>query len=305
MISSFFKEKESLLFDPNSQFVLFSGTGVNGNGPFRHLNDLFIVLYLLLKKNIRPENIYITIDKAILNHLNARTNHKKFQLLDNGTKTFYEIISALPEKNIIDVQSFEKDFNRKKTDLIFIASGHGSIQGLSIDNGINTSKFLSSDYFEDIADKKFRTILIMSQCQAAAFHHLDTRKNICVLGASDYQSSVSLPIIAMTNNAILADHLSFEQNIAINPFIFAFFIIMMNHENIIINKNKNIINLFKYVAATTLDFLSKTGHREIVIEKQKIVDMQGDYLKLRFDERILVQQPFLLNKILAARIKFT
>ncbi len=304
-MSNLFKEKTTYLFNPDAQFVLFSGTGVRGNGPFRHLNDLYIILYLLIRKDVNPKNIFLAIDTEVLKHLNARTNNKKFSQLFNGSKTFYEIITdTLPKKNIIDVHLFEATFKRTKSDLVFFASGHGSIQGLTIDDGQET-KVLSSDYFEQIASKKHRMVLIMSQCQAAAFHHLDTRKNICVLGASDYQSSVSLPIIAMTGRADLSEAFSFEDKIAINPFIFAFFIIMMNHDQAILNNNKNIINLFKTVAATTLDYLSKTGQRELIIEKTKILNMQGDYLTFKFDERILVQQPFLLNKILAARIKFS
>lgn len=296
---SFFSEKNS--------YVLFSGTSIGGNGPFRHLNDLFLVLYVLIKKNIPKEKIYLVIDQSILANLDNRTNNKKFLYLDNGCLTFNEIFRKyIDSKNIIDVLDFEKKFTRKESeDLIFFASGHGSINGLAIDNKFEPRgyKNLSSDYFENIASSKNRTYLIMSQCIAAAFHHLDTRKNICVQGASDYQSSVSLDIKSMLPSEAIPtfEPFIFEEGIALNPFMFSMFLALYSTSNVILNDKKNIINIFKYVAASTLDYLSKSGKRSVIISKSLLSQMQGDTLKIDFEERILVQQPFLLNKIIAAR----
>ena len=93
------------------------------------------------------------------------------------------------------MKKFEAEFKRNDNDLVFFASGHGAVNGLAIENQESetiTYDFLTSDYFEEIADDKNSTYLFLSQCQAGAFHHLDTRKKICVIGASEYQNSMAL-----------------------------------------------------------------------------------------------------------------
>lgn len=301
------KETPSQLFDKNTHYVLFSGTSKEGNGPIRHLNDLFIMLYLLNKNSIPRENIFLSIDTDILSNLDEVTNHKKFKYFECGDKTFKEVIAKyVPPQNIINIYDFKKKYNRNKKDLVFIASGHGSISGLEIgdDNCYDT---LSSDYFEEISNKYNKTILIMSQCQAAAFHHLDTRKNICVMGASDYQSSVSLNLKSMLDYSIKShenfiDAFTFKENIPINPFIFSLFYVLSQKDKVILNDKKHLINIFKYTAASTLDYLSKSGKREIHISKEHLENISEDTLVLTFNERVLIQQPFLLNKIMAANI---
>lgn len=289
-------------------YVLFSGTGVNGNGPIRHLNDLFIILYLLIKNSIPKENIYLSLDTKILDTLDEITNHKKFKYFVDNSLTFKEVILAtVLEKNIIDIYDFEKVYNRANKDLVFIASGHGSISGLEIGDNENNYATLSSDYFEKLSSNENKTLLIMSQCQAAAFHHLDTRKNICVMGASDYQSSVSLNLKSMLNYGIeihrdFIDSFTFKENIPINPFIFSLFYVLSQKESLIIHENKHLINVFKYTVASTLDYLSKSGKREIHISKQELLTHKEDTFVLTFNERVLIQQPFLLNKIMAANI---
>jgi hypothetical protein len=190
--------------------------------------------------------------------------------------------------------------------LVFIASGHGSISGLEMGDE-KCYDTLSSDYFEEISTDSNKTILIMSQCQAAAFHHLDTRKNICVLGASDYQSSVSLNLKSMLNYDIpshkdFIDSFTFKENIPINPFIFSLFYVLTQKDKLIISDRKHLINVFKYTAASTLDYLSKSGKRDIHISKKDLENIKEDTLVLSFNEKILIQQPFLLNKIMAANI---
>lgn len=304
-LTCFEKEYKTNLFDQNNIYVLFSGTGINGNGPFRHLNDLFLILFLLIKKNIPSSQIYLTIDINILASLDSTTGNRSFPFLDNGSLSYRQIFETyIDSNNIIPVEDFEKKFHRDRAkDLVFIASGHGAINGLSIDGTDGkVSKFLSSDYFEKIANEKNRTILIMSQCQAAAFHHLDTRKNLCVMGASDYQSSVSLKLAAMTPEQSIIDHFAFEEGLAINPFIFSLFAAILMKDTLIINEKHHLINLFKYVTASTLTYLSKSGKRQVRINREKLLDIEDEYLEFLFEERILIQQPFLLNKILAARI---
>ena len=55
------EENNKKLFDKKSQFVLFSGTCLSGNGAFRHLNDLFLILYTLISKEIDKNQIYLVI----------------------------------------------------------------------------------------------------------------------------------------------------------------------------------------------------------------------------------------------------
>ena len=302
------KEIKTNFFNANTHYVLFSGTGVNGNGPIRHLNDLFIILYLLIKNNIPKENIYLSVDIKILDTLDEITDYKKFKYFADATLTFKEVIlSTVLEKNIIDIYDFEKIYDRDSKDLVFIASGHGSISGLEIGDNISNYPTLSSDYFETISTNENKTLLIMSQCQAAAFHHLDTRKNICVMGASDYQSSVSLNLKSMLDYHIeshkeFIDSFTFKDNIPINPFIFSLFYVLSQKESLIVHEHKHLINVFKYTAASTLDYLSKSGKREIHISKQELLNHQEDTFVLTFNERVLIQQPFLLNKIMAANI---
>jgi hypothetical protein len=51
-----------------------------------------------------------------------------------------------------------------------------------------------------------------------------------------------------------------------------------------------------------LDYLSKSGKREIYISKKDLEKVENEVIVLSFKERILIQQPFLLNKIMAANI---
>ena len=300
------REKRTNFFNNNTHYVLFSGTPKNGNGPIRHLNDLFIILYLINKNSIPRENVFLSIDTQILEDLDEVTSNKKFKYFESANKTFKEVIKEwIPKENIIDICDFEENYKRDDKDLVFIASGHGSISGLEI--GDNQRKALSSDYFENISSNKNKTILIMSQCQAAAFHHLDTRKNICVMGASDYQSSVSLNLKSMLDCTILKhrefiDGFTFKENIPINPFIFSLFYVLSQKETLINSEKKHFINIFKYTAASTLDYLSKSGKREIYISKKDLEKVENEVIVLSFKERILIQQPFLLNKIMAANI---
>lgn len=291
-------ETSKNLFNSESQYVLFSGTSLNGNGAFRHLNDLFIILFALIQRKIPKERIYIVIDKRILENLDTKTNSKIISI-NNVSLTFSEYITNNVD-NIIDVINFEKEFIRGNNDLVFIASGHGAVQGLSIENN---KTFLSSDYFENICtNDENSTYLIMSQCQAGAFHHLDTRKDICVIGASEYQNSISIPLNSMVSDVNFIHNFSFWNGIAINPFIFSLFIVILNinNENIINNSKKNIINIFKFVASSTISYVSaQINNRKIVIPKDLVLKSKGDFEILV--ENITIQQPFLLNKILASK----
>lgn len=287
-------EEKRYIFDNSHQYVLFSGTAFGENGDLRHLNDLYFFLFLLDLHGIDKSRISLIIDTNIVAELER----------DN---TYQYIVSIIKNKieNIIDVIDFENVFVRKKrTDLIFLASGHGNINGLYI--GKNKS-YLTPDYFEDNATFDSRTILIMSQCFAGAFHHLDTRKNICVLGASEYQESLSIPI-----NKMILDHLhssdlkdfilnwlAFKPAIPINPFIFAIFTTIMNENNLITQK-KHLINIYKNSTALTLQYLKNTAHALKIEAVQAPVDPQGK-TEIIFDGSNLIQQPYLLNKIIAAR----
>ena len=76
------EENFKKLFDDKSQFVLFSGTCLEGNGAFRHLNDLFFVLYTLVSKGVDKNQIFLSIDLTILENLDNKTLSKKITLLN-------------------------------------------------------------------------------------------------------------------------------------------------------------------------------------------------------------------------------
>ena len=283
----------------SNEYVLFSGTSFEKEqGVFRHLNDLFFILHLLYYKNIEPENITLVIDIDALDYLDKKTLDKKVMLVDSTEYTYSDIIRQLA-KNIIDVSEFELTYKRNNSkNLFFFSSGHGNIHGLSI--GKNKT-YLSPDYFEKNYIKGKVTFLYLSQCIAGAFHHLDTRKDICVLGASEYQTSVSIPIKKLQTQ-MMRDHnkivelFSFYDNIPINPFIFSFFI------NVILTKNfrreqKNLLNLYKYINSSTIELI-KNDRMKLFINVEKI---ENDILKIEIPYKN-IQQPFLLNKILAAKI---
>ena len=80
----------------------------------------------------------------------------------------------------------------------------------------------SDNTFEKIALEKKSTLIIMSQCFAGAFHHLDTRKNICVMGASEYQKSLSIPIKKLVCHYKINEDLRkfLLHGLAFNPGIF-------------------------------------------------------------------------------------
>jgi len=283
----------------SNEYVLFSGTSFEKEqGVFRHLNDLFFILHLLYYKNIEPENITLVIDIDALDYLDKKTLDKKVMLVDSTEYTYSDIIRQLA-KNIIDVSEFELTYKRNESkNLFFFSSGHGNIHGLSI--GKNKT-YLSPDYFEKNYIKGKVTFLYLSQCIAGAFHHLDTRKDICVLGASEYQTSVSIPIKKLQMQ-MMRDHnkivelFAFYDNIPINPFIFSFFI------NIILTKNfrreqKNLLNLYKYINSSTIELI-KNDRMKMFINVEKI---ENDILKVEIPYKN-IQQPFLLNKILATKI---
>lgn len=293
-------ENNENLFDNRGQFVLFSGTSLEGNGAFRHLNDLFLVLYVLVSKCISRDRIFLSIDLSILKQLDNKTKSKRVNLFgkDYTFSSFFN--EHIAQENFISANQFQDKFKRGDNSLVFFASGHGDISGLTIDSyddGNHT--FLSSDYFEDIADYKNSTYLVLSQCKAGAFHHLDTRRKICVMGASEYQNSLSIPINLMVNHPSIT-HLSFEDNIAINPFIFSFFMLMLDvKDGIKYNKKKNVINIFKYIAPSTIHYVSNLYQNKKIVVTKEFIESENN----RFEyiiENLVIQQPFLLNKILAS-----
>ena len=110
------------LFDNiNNQYVLFSGTSFEDEqGVFRHINDLFFILYILYVKDISKENIILACDIKALNYLNKKTNNKKVKLIDNRLLTYIEMINTIVG-DIINVIDFEKDYkNDKDKNLIFL-----------------------------------------------------------------------------------------------------------------------------------------------------------------------------------------
>ena len=297
------EENNKKLFDKKSQFVLFSGTCLSGNGAFRHLNDLFLILYTLISKDIDKNQIYLVIDLKILENLNNKTQDKKISLFGQEFTFLSFFENYISEENFIEATEFETKFKRYDNDLVFFASGHGAVNGLAIEKKekeIIEYNFLTSDYFEDIADNKNSTYLFLSQCQAGAFHHLDTRKQICVIGASEYQNSISIPINFMFNQVSISN-LSFENNIAVNPFVFSFFMVILYLENgIINNKKKNIINIFKYIASSTIEYVANLYKNKKIIITKEFIESENHRIEYSV-ENLIIQQPFLLNKILASK----
>ena len=113
------REKRTNFFNNNTHYVLFSGTPKNGNGPIRHLNDLFIILYLINKNSIPRENVFLSIDTQILEDLDEVTSNKKFKYFESANKTFKEVIKEwIPKENIIDIFDFEENYKRDDKDLV-------------------------------------------------------------------------------------------------------------------------------------------------------------------------------------------
>ena len=194
----------------------------------------------------------------------------------------------------------KKEFQRDKSkNLVFFASGHGNIHGLSIGK---TKTFLSPDYFEqNIVDDKV-TFLYLSQCIAGKFHHLDTRNKIVVLGASEYQSSVSIPIkkLKLTKDHQAIEELfSFYENIPITPFIYTFFINVLLTDTLIKKESKNILNLYKYINSNTIELIKNDDVKIYII----LSSIDKDLVELSIPQKI-VQQPYILNKILATEVFF-
>ncbi|MFY4818415.1 hypothetical protein ACOTWJ_09295 [Aliarcobacter butzleri] len=283
-------EEQKYIFDKNTQFILFSGTSLGEDGDMRHLNDLYFVLYILKYYNIDPNSILLSIDVDILEELDRMPCYKLItELIKNSVG------------NIIDIQNFEKDYKRPSDkNIVFVASGHGDINGLSISKN-KTS--ITSDFFEKIALEQKSTLIIMSQCFAGAFHHLDTRKNICVMGASEYQKSLSIPIRKLVCHYKITEELSnfllyglaFNPGISINPFLFAFVITTIEPNIFIKSDKKHLINIYKSTAALTLEYMENTYH---LLTLKEVRTSDNEYI---FDGIRITQQPYLLNKILAAR----
>ncbi len=293
-------DKERYIFKENTDYILFSGTALGHDGDIRHLNDLFFILFLLQKYDVPRENIYLAIDTCIIKELKKSNT--------------YQNISTIIEDNIgniIDIVEFETSYIRNKDkDLVFISSGHGNINGLHISKN---NSMLTSDYFEDIACETKDTLLIMSQCYAGAFHHLDTRKNICVLGASEYQESLSLPVIKLLGNLdngtiyfkdyidknlgeFILKNLAFRIDISINPFLFCLFLVMINPDKHIKSRKKHLINIYKNATSLMSNYLLDT-FQHVRIQSSPDPHPQTVYIEgIRIN-----QQSYLLNKIIASR----
>ncbi len=289
-------EQERYLIDKNNEYVLFSGTALGNDGDLRHLNDLYFIIFLLSFYEIPKDNIILVVDLDILKEM------EKNSIFNGISKLITDKVGQL-----IDAQAFETTYKRDKNkDLIFIASGHGNINGLHIGK---TNTFVNADFFEDIAIPTKGTLLVMTQCFAGSFHHLDTRKNICVLGASEYQESLSIPINKLISNINIEENLSnfllnaiaFKSDIAINPFLFSFFLTLI-HPDTIQSKKKHLINVYKNTASLTLNYMKDTHQifkiESIIIPDDAIEDKREEII---FQGKTITQQSYLLNKIMAAR----
>lgn len=296
-----FLEKKRYIFQGNTEYVLFSGTSLGDNGDVRHLNDLYFMLFLLKKYKIDKDNITLSVDEKILSELKSNPLYKK-----EISKTINEQVGT-----VINPENFTRDYSRDKNkNLVFISSGHGHINGLHL---TKSNTFISSDYFEDISSETHDTLLIMSQCYAGAFHHLDTRKNFCVMGASDYQESLSINLIKLITFSDNSGHLFFknriEQNLGnfiinelsfnykmhnINPFIFSLFLVLLEPEKQIASRKKHLINIYKNTVSITSENLNDTYQHV----KIKTGTNPQDY---NIEGIRITQQPYLLNKIIASR----
>ena len=286
-------------FSNDNFYVLYSGTSLyEEEDAFRHLNDLYLMLMMILNKGVIKDNILLVMDVDILSHLDIKTNSK----LINGLKIKDFLEASTSE--ILDINDFPSKYERDiSRDLIFISSGHGSIHGLY--NSKNQS-YISSDYFENIATISKRTILLMSQCIAGSFHHLDTRKNICTIGASEYQNSLSLDLFPLCkifghNANDIANSLSFFPGVSINPFLFSFFCVSLYTQELLkYNVKKNLIHIYKYTASSTYSYLQNVQNKidfELIQHRDGKTFVRSGYMNV-------IQTPYLLNKILASNIIF-
>jgi hypothetical protein len=92
---------------------------------------------------------------------------------------------------------------------------------------------------------------------------------------------------------------SFYENIAINPFIFTFFINILLSKQLIKRESKHLLNLYKYINANTMSFL-KNDNFKIYINMSKL---DTDILELDIPYK-MIQQPYVLNKNIATEIYF-
>ena len=123
-----------------------------------------------------------------------------------------------------------------------------------------------------------------------------------MLGASEYQSSVSIPIKKLKHtkdHQTIEELFSFYENIPINPFIYTFFINLLLVDTLIKRESKNILNLYKYINSNTI-VLIKNDDVKIYINLSSI---NKDVVELSIPQKI-VKQPYLLNKILATEVIF-
>lgn len=288
-------EQEKHLISNNAEYILFSGTS-NDNDFIRHFADLQAVLISLVHNKVKKENIRIVIDAEAFEELKSYSKYSLWvSLIENYVG------------HITEASTFTQEYKRPlNKDIFFIASGHGNINGLSV--GKNNS-FITSDFFEDIASEENSTILILSQCYAGAFHHLDTRKNICVLGASEYQTSLSISIdklIKCLPTDLQNTYRSFfniERELVINPFLLYFASILFDPNTFIKIKNKNLLNIYKKTTVMTLEVLNEIPQ---ILDILDILDKDSsgqkqEELGIVIKGLLFVQHPFLLNKILATR----
>ena len=94
-------------FSNDNFYVLYSGTSLyEEEDAFRHLNDLYLMLMMILNKGVIKDNILLVMDVDILSHLDIKTNSK----LINGLKIKDFLEASTSE--ILDINDFQSKYER-------------------------------------------------------------------------------------------------------------------------------------------------------------------------------------------------
>lgn len=176
---------------------------VAGDANTRHLEDIIFSVWILLKKGIAKEKIFVFTD-----HPKAKVQLKELDI----------------DSQVHDLGTLEASYTGliSSEHTVVCVTGHGGQRGIPIGktNAIFAHKFIQ--VIRSPQSLKSVTLLLC-QCYAGVFNYLDVRNDpkVCILGATNLHLSLSFQITL--NNPIVIDGKTILHSWVANIFMWKFF----------------------------------------------------------------------------------
>lgn len=227
----------------------------------RHIYDIQFAVKVLKKKGVPLSNISILID------YNTPPTISYLENIGTGIK-------------VQEINQFHTVANSKNLDnLVICVYGHGNHDG--IDGKI---KLKSSNIVSSINSGVKNCVVIFGQCYSGIYNYHDafltTHPNICFLGATNFNTSVSSPF----STAFLKDSDLLNDWVA-NIFMFIIFCCFLWPKDAVDTDGDGqltLIDLFKKASILTNEYFrtTKSGHPIGIYEKQKRLFLINEHEKI-------------------------